>query len=58
MPRMGRAVSVLERAQAPLGELVTKLPLDGVHDGFEALRGSYHLDGREIVKVAHYGEAR
>ncbi len=53
-----RAVSVLERVTAPLGGLVTRLPLERVHDGFEALGGNYHLDGQEIVKVALAGRAQ
>jgi threonine dehydrogenase-like Zn-dependent dehydrogenase len=50
-----RAVTVLERAEYPLGQLVTPLPLERVVDGFETLSGGYRLDGRDVVKIALRG---
>ena len=52
-----RAVTVLERAEYPLGQLVTPLPLERVVDGFETLSGGYRLDGRDVVKIALRGRA-
>jgi L-iditol 2-dehydrogenase len=52
-----RAVTVLERGEYPIGQLVTPLPLERVLEGFETLAGGYRLDGREVVKVALQGRA-
>jgi Zn-dependent alcohol dehydrogenase len=52
-----RAVTVLERGEYPIGQLVTPLPLERVVEGFETLASGYRLDGREVVKVALKGRA-
>jgi threonine dehydrogenase-like Zn-dependent dehydrogenase len=48
-----RARAVLEKDGAPLAGLVShRLPLDRIGEGFEALIGGYHLDGRDAIKIA------
>jgi len=47
-----RARAVLEKDGASLAGLVShRLPLDRIGEGFDALVGRYHLDGRDAIKI-------
>jgi len=51
-----RGLTVLERNEYPFADLVSHvLPLEGVADGFDALNGTYQLDGETVVKIAVSG---
>lgn len=53
-----RGLTVLERNEYPFADLVSHvLPLEGVADGFDALNGTYQLDGETVVKIAVSGAA-
>ena len=48
-----KARALLERDAAKLQRLVShRLPLERLHEGFDALLGRYHLDGRDAIKIA------
>lgn len=52
-PHFVRAVAVLENQEFPFGEMVSHiLPLERIREGFDALNGSYQLDGRTAFKIA------
>lgn len=52
-PHFARGMALLEQVPDPIGDMVSHiLPLDRVRDGFEALNGSYHLDGADAIKIA------
>ena len=51
-----RAFTIMERNEIPFADLVSHtIPLDRVAEGFEALHGGYHLDGKDAVKIAVKG---
>ncbi|MBX3053196.1 MAG: zinc-binding dehydrogenase [Caldilineaceae bacterium] len=51
-----RGLTILERNEYPFSDLVSHvLPLEGVADGFDALNGTYQLDGETVVKIAVRG---
>lgn len=53
-----RGLTLLERNEYPFADLVSHvLPLEGVADGFDALNGTYQLDGETVVKIAVKGAA-
>ena len=53
-----RGLTILERNEYPYADLVSHvLPLEGVADGFDALNGTYQLDGETVVKIAVSGAA-
>jgi threonine dehydrogenase-like Zn-dependent dehydrogenase len=55
-PHFVRGLPLLERQDFPVGEMVSPiLPLERALDGFEALNGSYQLDGETVVKIALKG---
>lgn len=48
-----KARALLERDVAMLNQLVShRLPLHRLGEGFDALLGRYHLDGRDAIKIA------
>lgn len=48
-----RAVAIMENQEVPFQEMVSHvLPLDRVRDGFDALNGTYELDGKTAFKIA------
>ncbi|MEZ4711216.1 MAG: zinc-binding dehydrogenase [Caldilineaceae bacterium] len=48
-----RAVAVMESSDVPFADMVSHvLPLEQVRDGFEALDGTYQLDGETVFKIA------
>lgn len=48
-----KARALLERDTDKLRDLVShRLPLDRLQEGFDALLGRYHLDGRDAIKIA------
>jgi threonine dehydrogenase-like Zn-dependent dehydrogenase len=48
-----KARALLERDASRLQRLVShRLPLERVQEGFDALLGRYHLDGRDAIKIA------
>ncbi len=48
-----RGLPLLEKMEFPYGEMVSHvLPLERVRDGFEALNGTYRLDGETVIKIA------
>jgi Zn-dependent alcohol dehydrogenase len=48
----------MERGDFPIEDMVSHiLPLDRVAEGFNALAGSYHLDGKDAIKIALKGGA-
>ena len=48
-----RGLPILERNEFPYADMVSHvLPLERVCDGFEALDGTYQLDGRTAIKIA------
>jgi threonine dehydrogenase-like Zn-dependent dehydrogenase len=53
-----RGIPVMERGDFPIEDMVSHiLPLDRVAEGFNALAGSYHLDGKDAIKIALKGAA-
>ena len=53
-----RAIRTLERGEFPFADMVSHvLPLERIADGFHALKGGYHLDGKDAVKIALCGSA-
>lgn len=51
-----RAVAVMETGEIDFGAMVSHvLPLERVRDGFEALNGTYQLDGETVFKIAVKG---
>lgn len=53
-----RGIPVMERGDFPIEDMVSHiLPLDRVAEGFNALAGSYHLDGKDAIKIALKGGA-
>lgn len=54
-----RGLPILERNEYPFSEMVSHvLPLDRVAEGFNALAGSYQLDGKDVVKIGVKGGAQ
>ncbi len=48
-----RGIPIMERNEFPFSEMVSHtLPLERVSEGFHALAGGYHLDGKDAVKIA------
>jgi threonine dehydrogenase-like Zn-dependent dehydrogenase len=48
-----KARALLERDEDQLKALVShRLPLSRLQEGFDALLGRYHLDGRDAIKIA------
>lgn len=57
-PHFVRGLPLLERGDFPYAELVSHvLPLEDARKGFDALNGSYQLDGETVFKIALRGEA-
>ena len=53
-----RGIPVMERGDFPIADMVSHvLPLDRVSEGFRALAGGYHLDGKDAIKIALKGGA-
>ncbi|MBI2941434.1 MAG: zinc-binding dehydrogenase [Chloroflexi bacterium] len=53
-----RGLPVLEKNEFPFARMISHvLPLERVADGFDALSGSYRLDGRDAIKIAVKGGA-
>jgi len=53
-----RGIPIMERNEFPFSEMVSHtLPLERVSEGFHALAGGYHLDGKDAVKIALQGGA-
>jgi threonine dehydrogenase-like Zn-dependent dehydrogenase len=53
-----RGLPILERCEFPYAEMVSHvLPLERVRDGFDALNGTYRLDGQQAIKIAVKGAA-
>lgn len=53
-----RALPLLERGDFPFAEMVSHiLPLADAQRGFDALNGTYQLDGDTVVKIALRGSA-
>lgn len=53
-----RGIPIMERNEFPFSEMVSHtLPLERVSEGFHALAGGYHLDGKDAVKIALKGGA-
>ncbi len=53
-----RGLPLMERNEYPYSEMISHvLPLERVAEGFEALSGSYRLDGRDVVKIGVSGSA-
>lgn len=52
-PHFVRGLALLEQLDWPIADMVSHiLPLERVRDGFEALNGTYRLDGSDAVKIA------
>ncbi|MCY3659994.1 MAG: zinc-binding dehydrogenase [Caldilineaceae bacterium] len=52
-PHFVRGHALLEQSDLPIGEMVSHvLPLERVQAGFDALNGTYSLDGEDVVKIA------
>jgi L-iditol 2-dehydrogenase len=57
-PHFVRGLPLLERGDFPYADLVSHvLPLDDVRKGFDALNGSYQLDGETVFKIVLRGDA-
>jgi threonine dehydrogenase-like Zn-dependent dehydrogenase len=53
-----RGLPLLERGDFPYAEMVSHvLPLADVGRGFDALNGTYQLDGETVIKIALQGAA-
>ena len=53
-----RGMPILEKNEFPFAEMVSHtIPIDRVAEGFNALSGGYHLDGRDAIKIAVKGGA-
>ena len=53
-----RGLPILERNEFPIADMVSHIiPVDRVAEGFDALTGGYHLDGRDAIKIAVKGGA-
>ena len=53
-----RGIPIMERNEFPFSEMVSHvLPLDRIAEGFSALAGGYHLDGKDTIKIALKGGA-
>ncbi|MCC6453814.1 MAG: zinc-binding dehydrogenase [Caldilineaceae bacterium] len=53
-----RGLPLLERGDFPYAEMVSHiLPLSEARRGFDALNGSYQLDGDTVIKIALHGDA-
>ena len=51
-----RAIPMLEKHASLFDGFVSHiLPLEDVSKGFDALHGSYHLDGKDAIKIAVKG---
>ena len=51
-----RGLPILERNEFPFADMVSHtIPLDRVPEGFNALAGSYRLDGKDAIKIAVSG---
>ncbi len=57
-PHFVRGLPLLERGDFPFAKLVSHvLPLEEVQAGFNALNGTYQLNGETVVKIALKGSA-
>ncbi len=53
-----RGIPIMERNEFPFAEMVSHvLPLDRIAEGFNALASGYHLDGKDVIKIALKGGA-
>jgi len=53
LEHFARGLPILEKGEHPFAEMLShQLPLEEVRNGMEALRGSYRLGGREVIKIA------